>query len=59
VKTGREPRTIRWILRSLLTQNLEACLPDDEGLRGVPIRRFRAKPGGHATSAPTDRPADP
>src|SRR5438309_601457 len=28
VKTGREPRTIRWILRSLLTQNLEARLPD-------------------------------
>jgi hypothetical protein len=45
VKTGREPRTIRWILRSLLTQNLEARLPDDEQLRGLTIRRFRARPG--------------
>lgn len=45
VKRGREPRTIRWVLRSLLTQNLEARLPDDERLRGVPIRRFRARPG--------------
>jgi len=45
VKSGREPRTIRWIMRSLLTQNLEAPLPDDEGLRGIPIRRYRARPG--------------
>jgi hypothetical protein len=50
VKTGREPRTIRWILRSLLTQNLEARLPDDEQLRGIPIRRFRARPGHNAQS---------
>jgi hypothetical protein len=45
VKSGREPRTMRWIVRALLTQNLEARLPDDESLRGIPIRRFRARPG--------------
>lgn len=45
VKSGREPRTMRWIVRALLTQNLEARLPDDETLRGIPIRRFRARPG--------------
>jgi hypothetical protein len=45
VKAGREPRTMRWIVRALLTQNLEARLPDDEDLRGLPIRRFRARPG--------------
>ena len=44
VRSGREPRTIRWIMRSLLTQNLEARLPDDERLRGIPIRRYRARP---------------
>jgi hypothetical protein len=43
-RTGREPWTIRCILRSLLTQNLETLLPDDEQLRGLPIRRFRARP---------------
>jgi hypothetical protein len=45
VRAGREPRTMRWIVRALLTQNLEARLPDDPALRGVPIRRFRARPG--------------
>lgn len=45
VKAGREPRTMRWIVRALLTQNLEARLPDDETLRGIPIRRFRARLG--------------
>jgi len=44
VKTGREPKTMRWIVRALLTQNLEARLSDDETLRGIPIRRYRAKP---------------
>jgi hypothetical protein len=44
VRSGREPRTIRWIMRSFLTQNLEARLPDDERLRGIPIRRYRARP---------------
>jgi hypothetical protein len=44
VKSGREPRTMRWIARALLTQNLEARLPDDESLRGIPIRRYRARP---------------
>jgi hypothetical protein len=53
VKTGREPRTMRWIVRTLLTQNLKARLPDDEGLRGVPIRRFRAKPHDIPRSSPT------
>jgi hypothetical protein len=43
VKSGREPRTMRWIVRALLTQNLEARLPDDESLTGIPIRRFRAR----------------
>ena len=52
VKAGREPRTMRWIVRSLLVQNLEARLPDDEGLRGIPIRRFRARPG-MSSSIPT------
>jgi hypothetical protein len=51
VKSGREPKTMRWIVRALLTQNLEARLPDDESLRGIPIRRFRARP--------TDRRASP
>jgi hypothetical protein len=51
VKRGRAPHTIRWILRSLLTQNLEARLPDDERLRGVPIRRFRAR-AAEGTSPP-------
>jgi hypothetical protein len=54
VKTGREPRTIRWILRSLLTQNLEARLPDDAGLRGIPIRRFRARPVNFASAPAND-----
>jgi hypothetical protein len=45
VKGGREPRTMRWIMRALLTQNLEARLPDDETMKGLPIRRFRARPG--------------
>jgi hypothetical protein len=45
VKSGREPRTMRWIVRALLTQNLEARLADDASLRGIPIRRFRARPG--------------
>ncbi len=54
VKTGREPRTIRWILRSLLTQNLEARLPDDAGLRGIPIRRFRARPVDFASAPAND-----
>jgi len=48
VRSGREPRTMRWIVRSLLTQNLEARLPDDESLKGLPIRRFRARPGAAA-----------
>jgi hypothetical protein len=52
VKSGRQPRTIRWIMRSLLTQNLEARLPDDPSLRGIPIRQFRARPGA-ASSPPT------
>jgi hypothetical protein len=52
VKRGREPHTIRWILRSLLTQNLEARLPDDPALRGIPIRRFRARPGEGASAPP-------
>jgi hypothetical protein len=43
VKSGREPKTMRWIVRALLTQNLEARLPDDESLRGIPIRRYRAR----------------
>jgi hypothetical protein len=45
VKSGREPRTMRWIMRALLTQNLEARLPDDETMKGLGIRRFRARPG--------------
>jgi hypothetical protein len=53
VKSGREPRTMRWIMRSLLTQNLEARLPDDESLRGIPIRRFRAR-AGDASRSPSD-----
>jgi hypothetical protein len=52
VKSGREPRTMRWIVRALLTQNLEARLPDDETLKGIPIRRYRARPGGVSRSAP-------
>jgi hypothetical protein len=52
VKTGREPRTMRWILRALLTQNLEARLTDDEALRGIPIRRYRARPGMPAVDLP-------
>jgi hypothetical protein len=51
VKSGREPRTMRWIVRSLLTQNLEARLPDDASLKGIPIRRFRARAGA-AIDAP-------
>jgi hypothetical protein len=52
VKAGREPRTMRWIVRALLTQNLEARLPDDEVLRGIPIRRYRARPGMPAIGLP-------
>jgi hypothetical protein len=52
VKSGREPRTMRWIVRALLTQNLEARLPDDETLRGIPVRRFRARPGLDAQQEP-------
>jgi hypothetical protein len=52
VRAGRPPRTMRWILRALLTQNLEARLPDDENLRGLPLRRFRGRPG-----APSESPA--
>jgi hypothetical protein len=51
VKSGREPRSLRWNVRALLTQNLEARLPDDETLKGIPIRRFRAKPGGVSESS--------
>ena len=53
VKSGREPKTMRWIVRALLTQNLEARLPGDESLKGIPIRRYRARPG-LSSSAPTD-----
>jgi hypothetical protein len=49
VKSGREPKSIRWVLRALLTQNLEARLPDDEDLKGLSLRRFRARPGGAST----------
>jgi hypothetical protein len=44
VKSGREPRTIRWVVRALLVQNLEARFPDDEDLLGLTVRRFRARP---------------
>jgi hypothetical protein len=54
VKAGREPRTMRWVVRALLIQNLEARLPEDENLRGVPIRRFRARPSISAGSVGTD-----
>lgn len=45
VKSGREPRTMRWTMRALLVQNLDARLPDDETMKGLGIRRFRARPG--------------
>jgi hypothetical protein len=54
VKSGRPPRTMRWILRSLLTQNLEARLPEDEELRGIPIRRFRGRPGSLSRPSATN-----
>jgi hypothetical protein len=43
---------MRWIVRALLTQNLEARLPDDEVLRGIPIRRYRARTGMPAIGLP-------
>jgi hypothetical protein len=55
VKAGREPRTMQWILRALLTQNLEARLPDDEALRGIPIRRYRARAGMPTHGLPGDQ----
>jgi hypothetical protein len=44
---------MRWIVRALLMQNLEARLPDDETLKGIPIRRYRARPGGISESSTT------
>jgi hypothetical protein len=55
VKAGREPRTMRWILRALLTQNLEARLPDDEALRGIRfagIERDQGYPRSACPKAP-------
>jgi hypothetical protein len=52
VKAGRPARSMRAVVRSLLTHNLEARLPDDESLRGMAIRRFRARPGMPTSVSP-------
>jgi hypothetical protein len=55
LKSGREPKTMRWTVRAIFTQNFEARLPDDETLKGIPVHRYRARPEGLSASSTTRR----
>jgi hypothetical protein len=46
---GRRPKELRYPMRRLLSQYLQARLPGDAGLHGLQLRRFRAHPSDPVT----------
>ena len=49
IERGRRPAELRYAMRKLLAHYLHARLPGDAGLRGLKLRRFRARPSDPMT----------